>query len=125
MDAIDQEVPMHDLQHCKSIGCAVNWRSEELNTYCPSCRDKQSGKDANPLQVAHFGHLRSIDPHRVNHLFKINHPCLQEAVSNLLESGKAVGEWHEELVDNAMKALNRWQEMTQEDKQGAAILAGE
>ena len=108
---------MHDLQHCKSIGCSMNWRSEELNDYCPRCRDKNA--------VQNFGHLRSIDTYRVNHLFKINHPCLQEAISHLLESGKAAGEWQEELVDNAMKALNRWQEMTQEDKQGAAILAGE
>jgi len=108
---------MHDLQHCKSIGCSMSWRSEELNDYCPSCRDKNV--------VLNFGHLRSIDNHRVNHLFKINHPCLQEAVSYLLESGKATDEWQEELVDNALKALNRWQEMIQEDKQGAAILAVE
>ena len=107
---------MRDLQHCKSIGCSMNWRSEELNDYCPSCRDKNA--------VQNFGHLRSIDTYRVNHLFKISHPCLQEAIRNLLESGKAADEWQEELVENAMEALNRWQEMIQEDKQGAAILAG-
>lgn len=117
---------MSDLQHCKSIGCAIAWRSEEIQDYCPTCRDKHAndGK-ADPLKVPHFGHLQSIDSHRVNHLFQIKHPCLQEAIHNLLDSGKADGEWQEELVENALRALGRWQVMTQEDKQGAAILAGE
>lgn len=107
---------MHDLQQCKSIGCSMNWRSEELHDYCPTCRDKNA--------VPSFGHLRRIDSHRVNHLFQVNHPCLQEAVHYLLETGKQSGDGQEELVDFALRALNRFQEMVQEDKQGAAILAG-
>lgn len=116
---------MSTLQHCKSIGCKASWLSPVEEDHCPSCRKIQQQERIGPLDRPHFGHIRKLDAYRVIQLFEVSHPCLQEAIHNLLTISHASHEWQHEMVENTKQSLERWLDMYREDQEGAAVLAEE
>jgi len=61
--------------------------------------------------------LREIDIYRVLMLFEVTDPCLQHAIKKLLVSGKRGHKDQYKDIQEAIDSLNRWQDITIEDKQ--------
>ena len=61
-------------------------------------------------------HLNAVDVYRVLELFEVTHPCLQHAIKKLLCAGQRGGKDMEQDVQEAIDALVRWQDMSQEDE---------
>jgi hypothetical protein len=50
-------------------------------------------------------------------LFEVVDPCLQHAIKKLLDSGKRGHKDQYKDIQEAIDSLNRWQDITIEDKQ--------
>jgi hypothetical protein len=61
-------------------------------------------------------HLNAVDVYRVLSLYGVTDPCLQHAIKKLLCAGDRGAKDIEQDVQEAIDALERWQDMKQEDK---------
>lgn len=61
-------------------------------------------------------HLNAIDVYRVLELYEVTDPCLQHAIKKLLCAGSRGAKDIEQDVQEAVDALERWQDMKEEDE---------
>ena len=75
--------------------------------------------DAKPREFDHYykdvSSLKSIDVYRVLELFDVTNPAIQHAVKKLLVAGGRGVKDQAKDVEEAIKSLQRWQEMRQEE----------
>lgn len=75
--------------------------------------------DAKPREFTHYykdvSKLTSIDVYRVLELFGVTNPAIQHAVKKLLVAGGRGVKDQAKDVEEAIKSLQRWQEMRQEE----------
>lgn len=75
--------------------------------------------DAKPREFNHYykdvSKLASIDVYRVLELFSVTNPAIQHAVKKLLVAGGRGVKDQAKDVEEAIKSLQRWQEMRREE----------
>lgn len=96
----------------------TSYHGEQLDTIIVSDHLKTM-IDAKPREFNHYykdvSALKSIDVYRVLELFSVTNPAIQHAVKKLLVAGGRGVKDQAKDIDEAIKALQRWQEMRREE----------